>query len=413
MLIGVPVEGLTWVFRVAARRGPGGHLARGLPARQGSPRLERPDPGPASVLLVRTAAGGFRRPRSDGPPADDRPTADDRPPRADRARSTAPGGSDSCLAGVALVVGGCLPAPKTDAGREIANLYAVFLAGGVIVAGDRVGCSRRSRSSAADAAGLANRRQTHGQRAHRGLRGRRSRWSPCSVLFGLTSRRWASRRQGTGGVSLRVTAFRWQWQADYADAGVALVGTVDQPLEVVLPVGQPVHVTLDSVDVNHAFYVPAFLFKRDAIPGSPTRSTSQVERARRLSGCVRRVLRHRPRPDAVHDPGRGPGRRSTPGWRTAAAPPRAAAAVSAIDGRVGAGTAAETAAGPAGRFDLLEWLTTTDHKRIGILYIGPSFGFVARRRAAGRDHPARAGGSPAASSSTPRPTTSCSRCTAR
>ena len=33
---------------------------------------------------------------------------------------------------------------------------------------------------------------------------------------------------------------------------------------------------LDSLDVNHSFYVPAFLFKRDAIPGSPTKFDLQV-----------------------------------------------------------------------------------------------------------------------------------------
>src|SRR5204862_820294 len=37
----------------------------------------------------------------------------------------------------------------------------------------------------------------------------------------------------------------------------------------VVPVGEPIHVVLTSVDVDHAFYVPAFLFKRDAIPGHP------------------------------------------------------------------------------------------------------------------------------------------------
>jgi cytochrome c oxidase subunit 2 len=32
-------------------------------------------------------------------------------------------------------------------------------------------------------------------------------------------------------------------------------------------VGEPVHIKLRSPDVNHAFYVPKFLFKRDVIPG--------------------------------------------------------------------------------------------------------------------------------------------------
>jgi plastocyanin len=35
----------------------------------------------------------------------------------------------------------------------------------------------------------------------------------------------------------------------------------------VVPVGEPIHVTLHSPDVIHAFYVPKFLFKRDVNPG--------------------------------------------------------------------------------------------------------------------------------------------------
>ena len=88
------------------------------------------------------------------------------------------------------------------------------------------------------------------------------------------------RERPPAGVDLHVTAFRWQWQADYTDAGVRIVGTTGQPLEVVLPVGRTVHVTLDSLDVNHSFYVPAFLFKRDAIPGSPTTFDLRVDGAR-------------------------------------------------------------------------------------------------------------------------------------
>jgi cytochrome c oxidase subunit 2 len=37
----------------------------------------------------------------------------------------------------------------------------------------------------------------------------------------------------------------------------------------VVPVGEPIHIVLTSADVDHAFYVPQFLFKRDAIPGHP------------------------------------------------------------------------------------------------------------------------------------------------
>jgi cytochrome c oxidase subunit II len=184
-------------------------------------------------------------------------------------------GASLVLACVALVVGGCLPAPKSTQGEDIANLYAVFLGAGIVV-GAIVwllatiailrGWRRRDVAPA----------QTHGNVRIEAL------WTAIPlvtvlVLFGLTLQTLGKvDAKGAGGVNLRVTAFRWQWQADYPDAGVRLVGTVDRPLEVVLPVGQTVHVTLDSVDVNHSFYVPAFLFKRDAIPGSPTAFDLQV-----------------------------------------------------------------------------------------------------------------------------------------
>jgi cytochrome c oxidase subunit 1 len=46
--------------------------------------------------------------------------------------------------------------------------------------------------------------------------------------------------------------------------------------------------------------------------------------------------------------------------------------VSAVEGRV----AADVEVGHADRADLLDWLTTTDHKRIGILYITSAFAFA-------------------------------------
>lgn len=179
------------------------------------------------------------------------------------------------VAGVALAVGGCLPAPRTTQGEDIANLYAVFLGAGIVVGAivwvlATIAILRGRRRRVGEPA------QTHGNIRIEAL------WTGIPlvtvlVLFGLTLQTLGKvDAKGAGGVNLRVTAFRWQWQAEFPDAGVRLVGTVDRPLEVVLPVGETVHVTLDSVDVNHSFYVPAFLFKRDAIPGSPTAFDLQV-----------------------------------------------------------------------------------------------------------------------------------------
>ncbi|HEY8296504.1 MAG TPA: cytochrome c oxidase subunit II [Candidatus Baltobacteraceae bacterium] len=64
-----------------------------------------------------------------------------------------------------------------------------------------------------------------------------------------------------------VTAFRWSWQFVYPHARIRIVGTPQQPPVLVLPLGKITQVNLTSVDVNHAFWIPYFLFKRDAIAG--------------------------------------------------------------------------------------------------------------------------------------------------
>ncbi|MGH2661610.1 MAG: cytochrome c oxidase subunit II [Actinomycetota bacterium] len=70
--------------------------------------------------------------------------------------------------------------------------------------------------------------------------------------------------------TIHVTAFDWSWRFDYEGTDVSVIGTPDDPPEMVLPVGDPVRIRLTSTDVIHAFYVPDFLFKRDAIPGRTT-----------------------------------------------------------------------------------------------------------------------------------------------
>ena len=46
----------------------------------------------------------------------------------------------------------------------------------------------------------------------------------------------------------------------------------------VLPMGETVRIELTSSDVIHSFYVPGFLFKRDAIPGRTTAFDFRADR---------------------------------------------------------------------------------------------------------------------------------------
>src|SRR6476659_10069621 len=101
---------------------------------------------------------------------------------------------------------------------------------------------------------------------------------------------------------------------------------------------------------------------------------------------MRRVLRAAPRVHAVHDPGRSPAR--VRGLDRAAVQ-RRTGAVEHIAERIGQRVAMTTEAPPFPRpevppipiprsragADLWDWLTATDHKRIGLLYIGTSFVF--------------------------------------
>lgn len=71
-------------------------------------------------------------------------------------------------------------------------------------------------------------------------------------------------------LTIKATGFRWYWAFDYADKNL---GQASQPLtfttatEMVIPVGRPVKVLMDSQDVIHAFWVPQLSGKRDAVPG--------------------------------------------------------------------------------------------------------------------------------------------------
>lgn len=64
-----------------------------------------------------------------------------------------------------------------------------------------------------------------------------------------------------------VVGFRWSWAFNYVDQDVYAVGTPDVVPELVLPVGEKIRFELNSPDVIHSFWVPAFLFKMDVIPG--------------------------------------------------------------------------------------------------------------------------------------------------
>lgn len=69
-------------------------------------------------------------------------------------------------------------------------------------------------------------------------------------------------------LTVEVIGFQWQWQFRYVDEGITVTGdSKGDPPQMVVPVGSTVRLRLKSSDVNHSFWVPRFLSKRDLIPG--------------------------------------------------------------------------------------------------------------------------------------------------
>ncbi len=72
-------------------------------------------------------------------------------------------------------------------------------------------------------------------------------------------------------LTVHVTAFQWQWKFEYPESGVTVIGGADSDIaELVLPAKTSVLFEMESLDVIHSFWVTAFRFKRDIIPGRST-----------------------------------------------------------------------------------------------------------------------------------------------
>jgi len=74
-------------------------------------------------------------------------------------------------------------------------------------------------------------------------------------------------RAANPAVIVDVTGFQWQWTFEYANEDVSLSGAGQVGPTMALPVNETVRIRLHATDVIHSFYVPQFLYKKDAIPG--------------------------------------------------------------------------------------------------------------------------------------------------
>ncbi len=184
------------------------------------------------------------------------------------------------VVGTVLLVG-CTPQPATVEAQDVSWLYGVFMVAAAVVfviTAGLIGWSVvRYRAREGDDALPA---QTNSNVALEIVW-----WLLPTLLvaglFVLSAGVMAREDAGANGSALqiRVEGFQWQWRFVYADSGVEVIGTLDHPPEMVVPVGRPVTLELTSADVIHSFYVPAFLVKRDTIPGQTNHLTITVNEA--------------------------------------------------------------------------------------------------------------------------------------
>jgi cytochrome c oxidase subunit 2 len=179
-----------------------------------------------------------------------------------------------------VVLAGCLlpPAPKTDAGQDVFNLYLIVLGLAAIVfvgvEGFILYAVVRYRRQPGDEV-LPE--QLHGNNTVEII------WTiiPTVIVFVLfffsmlTLGEVEASSDVDDATTVEVTGFQWQWTFRYEN-GAEMTGTADEPAVLALPVNEPVRLVLYSLDVNHAFYVPDFLIKRDVINFGDARPPNEL-----------------------------------------------------------------------------------------------------------------------------------------
>ena len=93
-----------------------------------------------------------------------------------------------------------------------------------------------------------------------------------------------------GMLDVKVTGHQWYWEYEYMDSGIRIESRAlpedqaddglylrDVDNRLVLPTHRPVRFLHTSADVNHAMWVPALGFKKDAIPGYITETWATID----------------------------------------------------------------------------------------------------------------------------------------
>lgn len=179
---------------------------------------------------------------------------------------------------VPLVLGGCAPEPASDRATAVKDLYDVFtvVASGVfvVVVGLIGWAILRYRAKPGDELP----KQTRGNVKLEIV------WFAIPqiivvVLFVLSmlAQNKVNAEVEDPDVTIETVAFQWGWRFNYADHDVTISGTSEDPPEIVVPVDSELRFTLEASDVDHAFYIPKFLIKRDVIPGRTNQLDLSIE----------------------------------------------------------------------------------------------------------------------------------------
>lgn len=173
-----------------------------------------------------------------------------------------------------LLLSACAPQPMTEQGEKIATQYNVVLAIALVIGFGVVGMimlsAVRYRKKPGDDTLPP---QTHGNTTFEII------WTavPTIIVLALFAMSFVTIRAidkptRNHAAIIEVKGYQWSWTFDYGTnaAGTRVLvktDSNDDPPQMIVPVGETVHIEERTDNVLHSFYVPAFLFKRDLVPG--------------------------------------------------------------------------------------------------------------------------------------------------
>jgi cytochrome c oxidase subunit 2 len=181
---------------------------------------------------------------------------------------------------MASMLAGCLPNAATRQGEQAAGLYATFMIAAALVFVVVIGLLGWSvwkfRGGGPRDTELPA--QTHGN-----MFLETAWWALPALLVVLLGSLTmivlgdVDARADEPDLVVEVEGFQWQWRFTYPESGVVITGTAEEPPVLYLPVGESIAFEISSRDVIHSFTIPAFLIKRDAVPGRDNRFDVVVE----------------------------------------------------------------------------------------------------------------------------------------